>query len=60
VNAVGFCPEYINLSCIPGKMTMCWVVQGLISGKDMVLFYSPKSPDWLWCPHNLLFNGYWW
>jgi hypothetical protein len=28
--------EYINLLCIAGKMIVCWVVQGLIPGKDMV------------------------
>lgn len=28
--------EYINLLCIAGKMTVCWVVQGLSPGKDMV------------------------
>ena len=36
LNSVPQLREYISLSCIAGKMTMCWVVQGLIPGKDMV------------------------
>jgi hypothetical protein len=29
-----------------------------IPGRDK--WFSPSCPDWLWCPPNLLYNGYGW
>jgi hypothetical protein len=32
---------------------------GSVSGKGKIFFSSPQRPDRLWCPHSLLYNGYW-
>jgi len=32
--------------------------QGLNAGRSRRFCFSPKCPDWLWGPLNLLFNKY--
>jgi hypothetical protein len=37
---------------------MGWIIQSLNPSRDKRVFSSPKHPDWLWDPNNIICSEY--